>query len=493
MAAKPRPNNLLEILSLTQVLETIPSGLFLVDLDQRIVSWNAAAERITGFSAEEVVGQHCSVLKGIECGNGCGLYSPDMPKPIINAACRIITKSGKEITLSKNIDLLWKDGKPVGGIESFNDITQQKQLETQLRQHAEELEAAVAVRTAELEQERTRLSGLLDAMTDFAYIVSPLKRVLFMNRAMIEAIGDQVGKNCHQALFGLDEVCENCPLAEVATGETVREERRNDKTGRTYEVLHTPLMGVDGICNKLAVCRDITERKEIEEALRSTNQELDDFVRSVSHDLRVPLAPIISIAEFLRLEYGETMDAQCLDLLQDIEKQGERMLALLEDLLLLARVGKVPPPSQRIPLQPLVQSVVNTLTSSQSTLQTAVAIEELPDARIPESLLRQIFSNLIGNAMRYAGSSDQPISVGGKRDGRLLSLYVLDHGPGIPQLEREQVFDLFFRGSSGRKHSGTGIGLATVRKITRLYGGKAWIVETPGGGCTFRVELIEPE
>jgi len=492
LPSSSKHSDLLDLLTLGQVLETIPSGLFVVDLEMRIVYWNAEAERITGYSAKDVIGKPCSVLEGVECGEGCGLYNPNSSKPIIGANCRINTKYGKQVTLSKNIDYLLKDGKIIGGIESFIDISEQVQLQNQLRVHAEELEAAVTVRTAELEQERSRLNNLLEAMTDFAYIVSADKKVIYMNRAMIEAIGDQVGKNCHQALFSLGEVCANCPLSQVLQGEAVREERINQNTGRTYEVLHTPLQGIDGSTNKLAVCRDITERKRIEEELRSTNQELDDFVRTVSHDLRVPLAPIISIAEFLQDEYGKGMDPQCLDLLKDIELQGERLLALLEDLLQLARVGKLAPPSQPVALGPLIDDVFEELVDAQDGTTIDITYDDLPDVSIPATLLRQIFSNLIGNAIRYASEAEQPISVGGGKENKQVVLYVQDHGPGIPEGEREQIFDLFYRGSGGKRFSGTGIGLATVRKIARLYNGRTWVEETPGGGCTFKIELTEP-
>ncbi len=113
----------------------------------------------------------------------------------------------------------------------------------------------------------------------------------------------------------------------------------------------------------------------------------------------------------------------------------------------------------------------------------------LPELRMPKTLLTQIFHNLIGNAVRYAGREGGPIEVGGERKGDLVRLYVRDHGPGIPQEERSRIFEVFYRGATNKKSPGTGVGLATVQKISRLYGGRAWVEETPGGGSTFRVEL----
>lgn len=92
-------NNILKILSVDQVLQTIPSGLFLVDNEQHIVAWNREAERITGFSSDEVLGRHCSFLNGIPCGSTCGLLDDSIPKPIIGATCSILSRDGNRIII----------------------------------------------------------------------------------------------------------------------------------------------------------------------------------------------------------------------------------------------------------------------------------------------------------------------------------------------------------------------------------------------------------
>ena len=146
-------DQLLAALSKKQIMGTIPSGFFIVDDKRHVVYWNKEAERITGYSSAEIVGQHCSILEGIECGRGCGLYDADTPeKPIIGAVCHIRTKEGGKIVISKNIDFLHLDGEMVGGIETFIDITSQKEMEGQLRVHSEQLEAAVECRTSALQE-----------------------------------------------------------------------------------------------------------------------------------------------------------------------------------------------------------------------------------------------------------------------------------------------------------------------------------------------------
>jgi PAS domain S-box-containing protein len=479
----------LDILSLEQVLRTIPSGLFLVDHDQRVVYWNAEAERITGYPAAEVIGRHCSFLAGIPCGRSCGLYNDAVAKPVIGVPCSIRTRDGRRIILAKNVDYLRdKDGQIVGGVESFIDITRQKRLEKRLRRHALELEQAVQRRTAELEAERSRLLTVLDAMNDLAYITSADHRVEFMNRAMIEVFGTPNGNHCYE-VYGRQTACPWCPLPQVLIEETVREERFVEINGRTYEIIHTPLTDADGQIHKLSVFRDITERKEAEKRLHAANQELDAFVYTVSHDLRTPLTPIMGFAEFLKEEYGDRLDAQAIDMLEEIEKQGEKMLALLEDLLALARVGRIETPAKAVDVTVVVQQVLDELSETTNRDGIAVTLNELPPLKVPETLLAQLFSNLIGNALRYAGGADARIEIGGgRRDGQIF-YYVRDHGPGIPPEERSLIFDLFYRGSTAGKTIGTGIGLGTVRKIARLYDGRVRVEETPGGGSTFVVDF----
>jgi len=486
-------SDFLEILPLNQVLDTIPSGLFLVDRRQHIVYWNAEAERITGYTAAQALGQHCSFLEGIECGQGCGLYNAAVRKPIIGANCTIRTRDGRQVHLSKNVDYLMHNGEVVGGIESFVDLTQQKNLEYKLRQHASHLEETVKQRTAELEEERRRLT-LLEAMDDLAYITNADYTVEFVNRAIRDVFGDVIGQTCHKAFYAADSVCQSCPMEKILAGQTVREERSNPISGRIYEILHTPLVTGGGQVQKLAVCRDITERKEAEEALRAANLELDSFVHTVSHDLRTPLTPIIGYAEYLLEEYGKQFDPKIAGIIREIENQGHKMCKILEDLLELSRVGWIETPAKPIVTAGVVDDVLEELRELIATKQAQVEVETLPDARIPATLLHQLFANLIGNALQYGCSGSQPrVEVGGTRQGQTLKFFVRDFGPGIPEEERERIFEVFFRGSSGKQTLGTGIGLGTVRKIARLFNGCAWVEKTPGGGSTFWVELQEPE
>jgi len=481
--------SIIQNLTLEQALGTIPSGLFVVNKEMQIVFWNPAAERITGFSSSEAIGQHCSFLQGVPCGEGCGLYNPAIPKPIIGAQCSILTKSGRMIHLLKNMDYLRNSaGDIIGGIESFIDVTRQKDLEDSFREQTATLEARVRERTAELEKSETRFRTVLDNMDDMAYIATEDHTLTFMNRAMLEIFGDRVGEPCHRVLHNEDTKCSWCPMDKVFKQRTTRDERQLGDQGRFYEIIHTPLPDEDGVQQKLAVCRDITERKKTEIDLREANRELDAFAHSISHDLRGILSPVVTYMDFLQATYSEVFDEQIIQILGEVERQSERAIALLDDLLDLAQVSHVSPGKRLTDVNMIVDEVINELRQEDCG-NREFRREELPQTWVPEALVYQLFANLLSNACHYVPIDSGAIEIGFWNEKNNVIYYVRDHGPGIPHKEREAIFDIFFRGKAAKRQRGTGVGLAIVRKVALRCHGLAWVEQTPGGGATFCVSL----
>ena len=482
---------LMQHLHLEQALETIPSGLFVVDLDLNILYWNQAAERITGYTAEEAVGKHCSFLEGIPCARRCGLLDPDIRKPAFGGLCSISTKSGERITIMKNIEMLYDDtGEAIGGIESFHDVTRMRHLERKLRNEAFSLEMRVRERTAELEESEARFRAMLDNMDDFAYIASSDFRITFMNKTMMEEFGDRIGEACHYALHERKAPCPGCPMDEVFQKKTLREERSFGRRNRIYEILHSCLDCDSGTPQKLAVCRDITKRKQAEKELTEVNRELDAFANSISHDLRSILSPVVTYMDFLRLQYGDVLDDEVHRVLGEVERQSERAIALLDDLLDLAQVGRVEASDQPTSVADIIDEISREHAfEAEHPNYNIQLVSDLPESWVPEAMIYQVFANLIRNAINYAGDSDQPIEIGCRRERSRLVYFVRDHGPGIAPEDREAVFDIFARGVTSQGTRGTGVGLAIVRKVAMRCHGLAWVEGTPGGGATFCLAL----
>jgi PAS domain S-box-containing protein len=480
---------LLEALSKDQILRTIPSGLFLVDDKRNVVYWNREAERITGYTSSEIVGQHCSKLKGIECDRGCGLYDLSSPeKPVIGAECEIHTKTGRKIIISKNIDFLRLDGEVVGGIETFIDVTHQKELEDKLRLHGEQLEVVVKNRTFALQEERIRLRSILDGMTDLAYIVTADLRIDFFNRAMEKVFGAKHGERCYEVIHGRKAPCADCPWGKIITGVVV-EEREFKPNNRVYEVIHSPVYGPRGEIQKLAVCRDITIRKETVEKLMEVNKQLDSFAHTVSHDLRSPLTGVGCYTELIKEKYGEVLKGDGIQMLEEVENQAGRMLNIIEDMLCFSTVDHVEPTDSPVSSNETVGQVLLDNRFEIDEKKVLINTGDLPKLKIPKTLLYELFSNLLLNAIRYGCEQGGEVDVWGETNREHHSLFVLDHGPGIPEEERKSVFGAFVRGSTSGHIRGTGIGLATVQKIMQRFNGSVQLQETLGGGCTVRVQF----
>ena len=465
---KQEKNHLLETLSKEQILGTIPSGLFLVDDKRHVVYWNSEAERITGYSPEEIVGQHCSILEGIECGSGCKLFDDGTPqKPDIGSECHIRTKTGHTITISKNIDLLRLKGKVVGGIETFIDITPQKKLEDKLRLHSERLEEVVKSRTDALHDESTCLRSILDGMADMAYIVTADLRIDFFNKAMERVFGAKHGERCYEVIHNRSSPCIVCPWGKITSGAII-EERQFEQNDHTYEVIHSPVYGP-----------------------RGELQQLSSFAHTVSHDLRSPLTGVGCYTELIKEEYGEALKGEGIKMLEEVETQANRMLNIITDMLCFSTADHIEPTKTPSNTNTILSQVLTDNQFEINKKAVFIATKNLPKLKIPETLLYELISNLLLNAIRYGCKQGGRIEIQGGKENRESWIEIRDHGPGIPEKERESVFDVFVRGSTSGHTQGTGIGLATVHKIVQRFKGEIQLLETQGGGCTVKLQFPE--
>ncbi len=458
---------------LETLLEVLPAGILLVNTQQEIVYWSDEAERITGFSAAEAIGRTCLQLHAEPCCTECVLFDESYAKPLFGRSCSFVHKDGRRLSLKKNVDLLrGADGSIIGGIETFIDRTG----------------------IEEIESERDVLRSVLNAMTDPIYICDRNYRLLFFNRAMDRLIGKMTDRPCYEVLYGYDHVCPDCPMDEVFEGNLCRQETHLVGTGRTYEVVHSACQFQRYPQCKLGVCRDITERLAIRRRLQQVNRELDAFVSMVSHDLRSPLTPLIGFTELLQQCYSSKLDDLGREAISEISSSAEKMKDLLEDLLCLARVGQIPSPPGPVATTRVVAEVLAELGELVEHSQVKIDIGVLPDVLIPESLLADLYRNLLTNALKYGVGKRHPrIEIFGHVVGARIELLVRDYGMGVTETERETIFEPFARGNAAQKHAGTGIGLATVAKIARVCQGRVWVEETPGGGATFVVELPNPQ
>jgi light-regulated signal transduction histidine kinase (bacteriophytochrome) len=275
------------------------------------------------------------------------------------------------------------------------------------------------------------------------------------------------------------------------------------------EVTARPLRDDNGkLCGGVAAMRDVTHRKAAEREIQKLNQELEGrvvertlqlqdankeleaFAYSISHDLRAPLRHISGFARILTEDFGPSLPDDAQHHLQRIEQGASRMGQLVDELLSLTRVGRQALAVQATSLGTLVQDVVTLLEPEIEGRQVEWKIADLPMVECDPTLTRQIFQNLISNALKYSRPrSPAVIEIGqGEKDGQMV-IFVKDNGVGFSMKYADKLFGVFQRLHRAEEFEGTGVGLATVQRIVQKHGGRVWAEAEVDCGAAFYFTL----
>lgn len=240
---------------------------------------------------------------------------------------------------------------------------------------------------------------------------------------------------------------------------------------------------------------DISRREAVEQQLRRREQELVGFAGIVAHDLRSPLARITGYADFLREEAAPRLEPVHRDFLDRLCGGAQRMRSLIDDLLNYATAENQALLRRQVDLNGLVAEVIRDRVSGTDEVQPAIVLWSLPTLDGDPVLLRQVFDNLIGNALKYTPAGQDPrieISGAPRADGSW-RIEVADRGIGIPPGQRATVFTPFTRADGSQNYHGTGLGLAIVQRIVERHGGDVGVEANPGGGSVFWFTLPDTD
>lgn len=276
---------------------------------------------------------------------------------------------------------------------------------------------------------------------------------------------------------------------------------------RTYSAKITARMNEQGDFNGVTiVSRDITERartklelqtykNHLEElveqrtyALQSAYEDMESFSYSVSHDLRAPLRAITGFANILNEDYGQLFDQQGKQTLERINTNIKKMGQLIDDLLAYSRVNCSSPDVTKINITELCHTLANELNDTDRRIE--FIIQEMPQVLGDKTMIRQLFTNLIDNAIKYTRpKTDAQIEVGSELRDRQTVYYIKDNGVGFNMAYATKLFTIFQRLHSPKDFEGTGVGLAIVKRIIQKHEGTIWADAQPNQGAIFYFTL----
>jgi signal transduction histidine kinase len=222
--------------------------------------------------------------------------------------------------------------------------------------------------------------------------------------------------------------------------------------------------------------------------LEAANGELEAFSYSVSHDLRAPLRAIDGFSRIIEEDYSGALDDEGRRLLGVVRRNTQKMGALIDNLLAFSRLGRKEMARTRIDMAGMARSVFNDISSHAET--ATLRVSALPPAVGDPAMLRQVFANLLSNALKFAGrNGGAAVEVGGHNSGGENTYFVSDNGVGFDMEYAGKLFGVFQRLHSNEEFEGTGVGLAIVQRIVNRHGGRVWAEAEPGAGATFYFTL----
>jgi PAS domain S-box-containing protein len=376
-----------------------------------------------------------------------------------------------------------EDGNPQTFPGAITDITEQKRVERELDRQRKQLETLFGVLPV----------GVVVAESDGELVeVNEVAEDIWGGDVFDPA---SVEEYHHYDMWWADNgepvAPEEATMAKVLRGETVEDPdivriEAADGQERILMVHGMPVFDSDGDVDRgVVTLTDITERREYQRKLEASNERLEQFAYAASHDLQEPLRMISSYLSLIESRYEEVLDEDGREFIEYAVDGADRMQEMIEALLQYSRVETEGEDFEPVDLDAVFEDVRRDYELKIEETDAEVTVESLPTVSGDEDQLRQVFGNLLSNAIEYSGDEPPDVDVSAHRDRDSWVLAVEDDGIGIDPEHADRVFEVFQRLHAHDEHAGTGIGLALCERIVERHGGDIWVESEPGDGATF--------
>jgi PAS domain S-box-containing protein len=496
---------------LAAIVESSDDAIIGKTLNGKIISWNRAAEKIYGYTAEEAIGESVSILlpEGIHDELPEILEKISRSEVVDHYETRRRRKDGEVIQVSLSVSPIRDtSGKIIGASTIPRDITEAKQIEEELYRSRDKLELSVRDGTAQLQKSEERIRAAFDlsavGQAEFDIRKNRFQRV---NQKFCEITGYSDYELLEMNFSDLthpEDRAEDIRLFEQVLSGAKREHSNRkryickDGSVKWVEVYAALLRDESGLpVSSIGVITDITKKKAAEDRFRAyterlelLNQELQEFAFVASHDLQEPLRKIQTFCDMAKKRCVQVPDSTSQEYLDKISNSASRMRQLLRDLRLFSSAATKPKPFEEIDLVKIVREAVDVLESSAEETGCQIEIENMPAIEADESQMLLLFQNLIGNALKFHSGEIPHIKVYGKLDRKgICEILVEDNGIGFDRQFAERIFKPFQRLHKHIEYEGTGMGLSICRKIVERHGGNIRAESEPGKGSTFIIRL----
>ncbi|WDF66855.1 PAS domain S-box protein [Sphingobacterium oryzagri] len=479
-----------------QALDSSASGIIITDNrlpDNPIIYHNAAFEKITGYTKQEIIGHNCRFLQA------------DDRQQAERQKIKEAIQAGEHITVEirnykKNGDLFWNELyiSPVvdekGAVTHFigvqNDVSRRKQVEEKLAMEKDFVEKKVEERTESLRNSQEYLNSIIETIREGLVVLDPNFKVLKVNKAFLKIFKVSEAETIDKLLFDLGnrqwdiQTLRELLLDILPTNNPVLDyvvEHDFPYIGPKTMLLNAHRIELEGSYKDriLLAIEDVTERREIE-------KRKDDFLSIASHELKTPLTAIRGYIQLLK-RFIDAENAKAIDIVEKSDNQIERLNSLIAELLDVSKIksGKLDIHHNDFDFDKMVKDTIESVQLSNAEHKILLNGHTGVICSGDETHLSQVVANLLSNAIKYSPDKEA-IEVDLARFGDHIKVMVKDHGLGINDSDKRKIFERFYRVKNvQKKFSGMGIGLYICQQIILQHGGSIWVDSELGNGSTF--------